>query len=134
MTWDTIFHYTAQNQITKCESQSFKGKYISSLKHSFLARLAYLGSFAVNIISFPIAIFYVTFGLIFAISYWDFTINIYKNSFCWIKAKTNHILLSALGMIFPSLAYRFRNVNLIPYVIAVRIAVITWGLIHIFTN
>lgn len=127
MTWDTTLYLTAQHQTLSAQRLWDEGSKADSISHALNARLAYVANLIVNVVSFPLAILYVTFGTIVAISHWNFKVEIYTKSFNWIKTKTNHVLLSALGTAAPSLAYRFREANLAPYVIALRIVIITWG-------
>lgn len=134
MTWDTALYSTAHTQVIQCQRRRAEGLSLSSWQYSGFARLAYFGNLAINVASFPLAILFVTFGLVVAISHWDFKIDLYRRTFNWIKTKTNHILLSALGIAFPCLAYRFRNANLAPYVIALRIGVVTWGFFYAFNR
>lgn len=134
MTWDTSLYLAAHDQVIESQHCWVDGDTTDSIYHSLNARLAYVANLIVNVVSFPLAIIFVTFGSIIAISHWNFKIEIYTKSFNWIKTKTNHVLLSALGTAFPSLAYRYRDANLAPYVIALRIAFVTWGFFWAFSR
>jgi len=134
MTWDTTLYLAAHNQVIESQLCWIDGHTADSILHSINARLAYVANLVINVVSFPLAILFVTFGSIIAISHWDFKIEIFTKSYNWIKTKTNHVLLSALGTALPSVAYRFRDANLAPYVIALRIALITWGFFYAFNR
>lgn len=134
MCCDTRFYLEAHTQVLKSQECWNEGNRVASVGHALNARLAYIANLIINVVSFPFAILYVTYGSIVAVLHWNFKIEVYTKSFNWIKTKTNHILLSTLGIATPSLAYRFRDANLAPYVIALRIAIITWGFFYAFSR
>lgn len=129
MTWDTALYLAAHRQVLASQEDWDQGSCARALIHSVSARFAYVANLIVNVASFPLAILYVTFGAIMAIAHWDLKIEVYTKSFNWIKTKTNHILLSTLGVLLPAAAHHYRDANLAPYVIALRVAIITWGLL-----
>ena len=89
-----------------------------------------VGTLLLQVVSFPLAIIAVTYGCLVALVKWDWKNETFDKSYNWIKQKTNYALLSALGIIFPQTAYKFRDANLTPYVIALRIAVISAGCLY----
>ena len=129
-TWDTSLYLSAHTQILASQELWKNGETVASIGRAVSASLLYIANLIVNVVSFPLAIIFVTYGSIVALSHWDRKIDVYVKSFNWIVTKTNHVLLSALGTVLPSAAYRYRDANLAPYVIALRIGVVSYGFIY----
>lgn len=105
----------------------------SSWGYTMSARLAYVSDAIINLVILPFAIIGVTFGTLHALFTWNRQSPIFQSNLSFITQKTNHLLLSCFGaFISPALAHRFRDANLVPYVIALRIAVLTGALILYF--
>lgn len=101
------------------------GELVEAWKGSLSARLAYLCDLIVNVVMLPFAIIAVTFGSLHALLTWDWHSAPFQTSKEFITEKTNHLVLSLFGsVISPSLSHKYRDVNLVPYLIALRITVI----------
>jgi len=130
MIWENATYEFANQCVEKSWAQWERNDLVESWGYTIPARLAYVTDLVINVAVFPLAIIRVTFGSLYAIARWDSSTHEYQSGKHYIIERTNHVLLSLVGSILPSVAHRYRDVDLAPYVIAARIAVITWGILY----
>ena len=107
------------------------GETAQSWGYTIPARLAYLCDVIVNLVILPFAILSATIGALHALFAWDRSSSSYQETKKFVLERSNHFLLSLFGsVIAPSVSHRYRDANLAPYVLAVRITVISAGLIY----
>lgn len=127
--WHEVFYQIA----CECVCQSWEhweaGNISASWRATIPARLAYLCDVVVDVVVIP---FYLV----------QFLFSASKGIFTWnwestrpvrhdLLKKTNHLFLSFFGTLCsPAIAYRYRDANLAPYIIAARIVVILAGITY----
>ncbi len=95
------------------------------------ARLAYLCDTIINLVVLPFSIIAVTVGTLHALFTWNWQSSIFQSTKSDIMERANHFFLSAFGStISPSLAHKYRDLNIAPYIVAFRITVISAGVIY----
>ncbi len=121
--WDNSQYENANAYMVEAEVMQNAGAHSRSWQLSFSARLAYLCDMVVNLVVLPFAIVGVIFGSLHALCTWK--LFVLKQTKEFILEKSNHFFLSVCGsLVSPSLAHKYRDVNLAPYIVALRIIVI----------
>lgn len=132
-TWDNRLYEFANDCMVKSWDKWDLREIGSSWGYTIPARLAYVCDAIINLVVLPFAIIGITFGTLHALFTWNRQSPFFQATLSHITEKTNHLFLSTCGaFISPALAHRFRDANLVPYFIALRIAVLTSALIFYF--
>lgn len=130
VTWDNRLYEHANDCMVKSMESWDAHEDSSSWKYSVSARLAYLCDMIVNLTILPLAIIGVTFGSLHALFTWNWQSTVFQSTKSFITEKSNHLFISMFGAIIsPAIAHRYRDANLVPYIIAARIVVITGSII-----
>lgn len=124
------FYDVANSQMAQSWEKWELGEIADSWRCSISARLSYLCDMIVNLVILPFAIIAVTFGSLHALFTWDWNSTFFQSTKHYITERTNHLVLSLFGSaISPALAHKYRDVNLVPYLIALRITVVVTALV-----
>lgn len=130
VTWDNrLYEYANDCMIKSWESwETNEGS--SSWKYSASARLAYLCDMIVNLVILPFAIIGITFGSLHALFTWNWQSTLFQSTKSFISKTSNHLFISLFGaLVSPAIAHRYRDANLVPYIIVFRIVVVAGGVI-----
>lgn len=121
--WDNHYFASANAFMEKAHELRQEGQYQRSWKISLSARLHYLADCVVNLVILPFALLGVIAGAIHALCRWN--LSILKPSKQYLLEKSNHFFISLCGTaLSPTLAYKYKDANLAPLIITVRIAAI----------
>ncbi len=132
-TWDNRLYEFANDCMVQSWDKWELREIGSSWGYTIPARLAYLCDSIVNLVVLPFAIIGITFGTLHAVFTWNRQSTVYQSALNHIIEKTSHLVLSFIGAcISPAFAHRFRDANLLPYIIAFRITVLTGAFILYF--
>ncbi|MBS0629629.1 MAG: hypothetical protein JSS30_05315 [Verrucomicrobia bacterium] len=124
------FYDVANSHMAQSWEKWELGELGDAWKLSISARLAYLCDTIINLVALPFAIIGVTFGSFHALFTWDWNSTSFQSTKYYITERTNHLVLSLFGSIIsPALAHKYRDVNLVPYLIALRITVVVTALV-----
>lgn len=127
---ENVFYNAANAWVHQALAESQNGQCIQSWLSTIPARLCYIADMIVDLAALPLA----TIGLIVGLFYATLTCNWRQNTllhFYYSKTteKTNHFCVSCFGsLISPALAHKYRDFNVVPYIIIARIMVICAGL------
>lgn len=125
LTWENGLYDFANHCMEVSWQKKEEGKVWESWKYTLPARVAYLADVIVNAVIVPFSLIGFLYGALHALCTWNRKSEVWQNNKAFALERTNHILLSTLGFaISPSLAHKYRDANITPYVIAIRIAAI----------
>lgn len=99
----------------------------ASWGYTLPARAGYVADILINLIVFPWAILYVTCGTLVAMGTCDWQGAFFRKTIHYILERTNHICISALGLVSPGLAHKYRDANPGQYIAMVRIALLAFA-------
>jgi len=86
-----------------------KGNYATCFGHTLPARFWYVADIIVNIVMLPVAIISVTFGFVLAVATCNFKNPFFLRTIHYILERTNHLCISAVGLLSPGLAHKYRD-------------------------
>lgn len=126
ITWANALYEYANDCVVKAHQLETDGKVVSSWAQTVPARLSYLADVIVNVAILPFGILrFLGCGLL-ALSTWNWSNPSYQESKRALLERSNHLVMSSVGfLVSPTLAHKYRDANVAPYLIAVRIVVIT---------
>jgi len=130
VTWDNRLYEHANDCVIKSWESWETNDGASAWKHSVSARLAYLCDMIVNLVVLPFAIIGVTFGSLHALITWNWQSSVFQSTKSFITKTSNHLFISLFGaVISPAIAHKYRDANLVPFIIAARIVIIAASLL-----
>lgn len=104
---------------------------LSSVRYNLKSRFLYICSAVANISVLPFALLATLFSGIHALCVCDRNLPGFQYSYKCTVTYSNHFFMSLVGAIFtPTIAHKYRDFNLTPYIIAARIAVITGAVLY----
>lgn len=128
--WHEVFYHAAGKYVCRSWEHWESGNIVASWKETIPARLAYLCDVVLDIVVIPFYLVQFLFAAVKGLLTWNWeTMRTTRHD---LFKKTNHFFLSFFGCLFsPAIAYRYRDANLTPYIIAARIAVILAGITYL---
>lgn len=100
-------------------------------KYHCKSRLFYLCSVVTNAVAFPFTAVAALFRSLYALCLCNTKEETFRTQWKYTIECSNHFFLSIIGSLFsPSIAHRYRDANLTPYVIVARITIVTGALLY----
>lgn len=130
-TWDIRFYNSANAYMETSLQLQQEEKIIDSWKFTIPARLAYLAQTVVSCVALVFSVFSYSYGVLHALYTWDRKSVEYQTRKENLMATSNVFFFSLFGaLVSPSVAHRYRDYNIVPYVVAFRITVISCGMLY----
>ena len=131
MSWENALYTFANDCMATSREKWDAGQKGVAWGYTIPARLAYLCDMIINIVILPFAILAVTFGALHALCTWNRQSKHFQSTRTELMERANHFFLSLFGSIIsPALAHKFRDANIAPYIVALRITVISAGALY----
>lgn len=132
--WDDKLYEFANDCVARSWQCRESGQTAESWGYTVPARLAYVCAAIVDLVVLPFALIATLFGALHALFTWDWNSPVFEETWNRVQIKSNHFFLSVCGsLISPAIAHKYRDANLLPYIVAIRIA-ITLGVVYYFAN